>query len=265
MKRSTPKNRPACLQHGPGCDLKLAAGCVDVDPTSDPVKVPCERHGAWCDLRRATCKRRTCRCERPSDWTEHRADVYLAKGLPRDAALTRARADQAESEARYAHEHFPDGSPRPSHPTRVPVDLVDAAEKIREAKARVRARFDEDKPDTMETLIESGQSADHLWKAYGHAGIEVAREAGFPELAAEISAIDEESRAAHPVQTREDELAELVGEPEPELVEEKPSTTPFHHPGTFSPSFQVRKKRRPGRNEPRVLIPSLDDLDREWR
>lgn len=131
----------------------------------------------------------------------------------------------------------------------------------------------EDKPDTMETLLITGASIDYLWKAYRRVGIRSAKELGFPGLAAELQTID----AAHPRKIRDEETLDLVrDEPRPvtledlglELVDEREVVEgvvldPVTH---FTPSLQIRKRKRPRPNPyaPRVINPTFDDLDREW-
>src|SRR5215207_4545161 len=96
-----------CLEH-PDCDVVIAACRVEVDPDSDPVRFPCAAHGNLCRFRWATCKRRRCSCERP---TEPVRDLMIASAELNGQPIE----DYAEMVVSYERAHTKDGAPRSPH------------------------------------------------------------------------------------------------------------------------------------------------------
>jgi hypothetical protein len=120
-RRKAHKDRPECIPHGPGCDLKLAACRVYVDPDSDPALHPCWQHDKYCNLRRSTCRRRLAKCD-----CAIRLDLLVAVDAEARAKLDgeddpdrlHAIGDAAIADyaAEHTRQHDEDGRPRADHP-----------------------------------------------------------------------------------------------------------------------------------------------------
>jgi hypothetical protein len=154
-------DRPPCIPHGPGCDLKLNACRIELDPDSDPVKDPCATRGRWCNLRRASCIRRRCKCEQPGSGQVDSAiqlliieSKMLESGKDIETVRAEAEAELQIALKRYGAIHHPDGTPKPPHPT--PAQIVAATEERVAAIRAVLVDFDEPEPapDAQELIKE---------------------------------------------------------------------------------------------------------------